>query len=110
MSKGKHTPLPWEHVGYGTIWPVSGEGSYPVAETFAHGSGKIKEDTIEFQNAEFIVKACNSHYEMLEALEHVLSGLEAWVEITDDDDKRDSDNEAIWEARAVILKAKRGLQ
>lgn len=46
--------------------------------------------------------------ELLEALEATLAGLEAWVEIADDDDKRDEDNEAIAMAYAAIAKAKGG--
>ena len=45
---------------------------------------------------------------LVAALEATLAGLEAWVEIADDDDKRDSDNEAIAMARSALAEAKGG--
>lgn len=53
-------------------------------------------------NARFIVKAVNNHERLVEALEKTLAALEAWVEIADDEDDRQSDHDAIVEAQALL--------
>jgi len=78
--KTEHTPLPWS---------VGGNLPYVVAVTAPEYRGRIPETTIcrgqhtggqnwpyldpmEYRaNAAFIVKACNSHYELLEALKDI---------------------------------------
>lgn len=88
-----HTPGPWGYWadGYGDyhIGPLAGG---MVAGVFSRNG----------DDARLITAAPD----MLAALEATLAGLEAWVEIADDDDKRDSDNEAIAMARVAIAKAK----
>ena len=66
------------------------------------GEGRYSVTDLTAQDA----RTLSAAPEILEALEATLAGLEAWVEIADDDDKRDSDNEAIAMARAAIAKAK----
>lgn len=68
-QKIKHTPLPWfyEQVhkeGYFKITRDDGEDTHKVA------SGLSQSD------AAFIVRACNSHYDLIAALE----GLTSWCE------------------------------
>lgn len=75
MSEIKHTPLPWEWVKQEDRDPIlvsklTGEtiiDSAPYENiwfaTFNNNSDGIVPD------AEFIVRACNSHYELVEALE-----------------------------------------
>lgn len=75
MSEAKHSPLPW-HVMVGTFGKIKDQRSatiYATGEELTYvarcdGSqlsftGKI--DSIA--DAEFIVRACNSHYDLLEA-------------------------------------------
>ena len=69
INKGKHTPLPW-HTDDTGLEPTSWINIYPKNEeclplcSVRHYSKELK------ANAKFIVKACNSHYELLEALKH----------------------------------------
>ncbi len=62
MSESKHTPLPWNACGgskcqCGMIW---GNDNHIVTVT--------KVDPAEAEaNTAFIVRACNSHYDLLEA-------------------------------------------
>ena len=64
-----HTPLPWT-IGRGRRWITSGE----VDIARIHDVSKIGEDEA-VANAEFIVRACNSHYDLLDALETLLNML-----------------------------------
>ncbi len=67
INKGKHTPLPW-HTDDTGLEPTSWINIYPKNEeclplcSVRHYSKELK------ANAKFIVKACSSHYELLEAL------------------------------------------
>ncbi len=72
-NEQKHTELPWNF--------------YEGAEYYLINSGNITRICVadikrEFANAEanaqFIVKACNSHYELLEALKKAKSILGIW--------------------------------
>ncbi len=77
----KHTQGPWKVIpaGYSTkpktLYVVSeGSDSRHIAEIdfgFQKMSGGY--DEINKANAEFIVRACNSHYELLEALKGMLA-------------------------------------
>ena len=73
-TEKKHTALPWkvENNGQDDIW-ISDEKDNTVVEQFYHEKSAQA-------NAEFIVKAVNAHYELVEALrkgEDIISGLEA---------------------------------
>ena len=60
MNEIKHTPLPWVVTADGMIFHESANDL--LADTFPMLEGD------QMANAEFIVRACNAHYEMLEAL------------------------------------------
>lgn len=78
----KHTPLPWKMDGdgfdsvaardFGTdgycIFSVDDDGCYKdgICDLL-----NIVDDAESQANAEFIIRACNSHYELLEALKQV---------------------------------------
>ena len=61
MSDTKHTDLPWSerNVGY---------GSFIRPEIAWIGFGTVRTIAEHRANAAFIVRACNAHYEMLDAL------------------------------------------
>ena len=102
----KHTPGPWAAVRNATYWEFGNynhnhgqigdccvsnwlydEEGNPISQEEA---GKIAE-----ANAEFIVRACNAHYELLEALEGLINGIGAGIS-----------SEAYKKADAAINKAK----
>lgn len=117
----KHTPLPWEVDGY-TIWisheeqqccgrwrcEVSDAGE-PVGDPQCCGEPDIAELQVEIahtgsrDDAAFIVRACNSHYDLIEALgeaEQLISG-----DLTGPEWKR-ACNAFLKRARAILAKAK----
>jgi len=97
MSEIKHTPGPWRiDAPAGSV--IIGPDEIDVALTFA-GSGFRELETDE-ANAEFIVRACNSHDELLAALQRVAD----WIFNIDGDCVADAQ---AW-ARAAIAKAKGG--
>lgn len=69
----KHTTLPWITAGRnGAGDHIHGnDGEVAWCRTYVG----INSDTIT-ANAEFIVKACNSHYDLLEALKGAIGALE----------------------------------
>lgn len=80
----KHTPLPWEvetPMGDDTPWIVeTGKEAYEwrmIAMTASSGDGNESEDdppvsrTEAMANAEFIVLACNTHDDLVKALERI---------------------------------------
>ena len=75
MSEAKHTPTPWKSDCFLIVAPGKTDsmssvyGGRSVAHT-GQGFGEGKESEA---NAKFIVRACNSHYELVEALESMLS-------------------------------------
>ena len=64
------TPGPWSITGNGSIWGVDD------AVIYADGFG-----VHQHQNAEFIVRACNSHDALLKAAKHALSVAEMCADI-----------------------------
>jgi len=75
VSKPKHTPLPWE---VNTDTP-------PFFLKFRHATkhiGTARNDALsndEAQaNAEFIVRACNNHYKLLNALKELVYDIRDW--------------------------------
>ena len=67
MKQAKHTPLPWiDNEKTGDIY--SSVGFDPIG-TATHGNKKA--------NAAFIVRACNSHYELLELAKDAVMFLSA---------------------------------
>jgi len=85
----KHTPAPWKVGGYDgvTIYaPDDSDGDPCIISTLNIRSKNIQylHDVFSFPkyssqqaNAEFIVRACNNHHELLEALEECLEYLES---------------------------------
>ena len=76
-----HTPLPW-HIGQGngegSIFSKEGRMRLENGGTTLYPICNIIDFNGEQQaNAEFIVRACNSHYELLEACEKALYGLKS---------------------------------
>lgn len=68
MSKGKHTPLPWGQDGLDPDSIIGPDGKIiAVTGLFAHEL-----------DAAFIVRACNVHYELVEALEMAQDMLDAF--------------------------------
>lgn len=60
-----HTPLPWF-----TKWETNiFSGRRLVANTGGYQNNIIDETPQNISNAEFIIRACNSHADLLEALE-----------------------------------------
>lgn len=110
MSEPKHTPLPWlraattphyTHAPY-MIWGPLGPGYGTVAQTCS--SGLMPSDPVrQAADAEFITLACNSHYDLLAALESLVG----WCEATDADGSTYV-FDAVIEAKAAIAKARGG--
>ena len=73
MSNGKITPLPWLIVKPEKYGPnqeddrlIHTEDGKHIAEVFQY-QNYFHQNGPSIANAEFIVRACNSHYELLEA-------------------------------------------
>ena len=65
-SKPKHTELPWSrHYGY-----IYGPDNVCLGEIFGKCNGRLIPEAAA--NINFIVRACNSHYELLEAAREAL--------------------------------------
>lgn len=108
----KHTPLPW-HVfhddsgGPFTGWPSIGAAE-ELDKTIIHRAGFKQEfwgDCSEKEadaNAAFIVRACNSHYELLEALKLLTDGYGHTSYLSNAEKENDED---VIQARAAIAKA-----
>lgn len=92
QTKTKHTPLPWTIEKTDNRYPV-GDDRTPWNIEYKHDNSGLFNERVctmtdgakhEWQdNAEFIVTACNSHYELLEALKAMLaaSGLRPGNEV-----------------------------
>ena len=93
----KHTPLPWTLDKRIVKWHLKlrGKSKQVIADVFA---GRNKKRA----NAEFIARACNNHYDLLEACQHYVkwsegNGTEEELEVVLD--------EADFMIRAAIAKA-----
>lgn len=102
MTERKHTALPWNIRYEGQtltnkpngVFRIDGPSGLPLANVhspkFDRTEGRV--------NAEFMVRACNAHYELLEALEALVNA---------HDEQPPMLTEAEWQqARAATLKAK----
>jgi len=70
MSEQKHTPLPWK-IGLnpeveGMEIDIYGADRLRIC-TFPFSTGDEVADSVTEEDAEFIVRACNSHYDLLAA-------------------------------------------
>lgn len=96
MTEHKHSPLPWAHDGenvndYGGRYEqISDAGGCEVSGEYG---GPCEVD------AAFIVHACNSHYELLEALEEAMGW--NWLDESDTVPKEVKD-----QCAAALKKAK----
>ena len=68
----KHTPLPWHKSKDNSGIFIAGNGGR-IAEVFYGQKITTKHQTEQEANAAFIVKCCNSHYELLAALKELSS-------------------------------------
>jgi hypothetical protein len=78
MAKTEHSKLPLrKYCSFGGFRIVDADGC-PVCDNVDHYAMDNKETPTQGQkaDAEFIVRACNSFYPMLEALKMALSGFE----------------------------------
>lgn len=92
---GEHTPGPWQHV-------VRNRGEVRVRDEITSPGGVVVVDDVgREEDATFIVRACNSHYELLETLYQYVSDLRYPPE-------GDSIQRRIERAEAVIAKATGG--
>lgn len=113
----QHTPGPWECVH--NSWEVStvySHGGHGVIAECPIDSGVCEEtqyhlEAVKDANAEFIVRACNSHYELLEALKELVASIDRrWEGST----TRQRENaisprteDALEAARTLIAKARK---
>lgn len=72
----KHTPLPWSIGGdgadiFGPDMPQS--TNEHIADCQPENSGLLGMSVLNVTNTAFIALACNSHYELLEALKHAVA-------------------------------------
>lgn len=79
-----HTPLPWrlgstkkDGMAFSREIETSLMGHCTVGHTVAPSSSEAMIERAE-ANAAFIVRACNSHYELLEALKQVMGWIGNW--------------------------------
>ncbi|MGA2607196.1 MAG: hypothetical protein ABSH01_07030 [Terriglobia bacterium] len=76
MSSTPHTPLPWKASDSGTgIWSAGeplGKNKI-IAICSCDAVSRPKDENTA--NAAFILRACNSHYELMEALEHLVKAI-----------------------------------
>lgn len=86
----KHTPLPWKVHSHSHInkeqWLTILNGAFDITHNGAGNPAVIAcskysamSNEENLANAEFIVRACNSYYDMLEAAENVIFDLELLV-------------------------------
>lgn len=86
MSEIKHSALPWEAtpaigaLGEFCFMDIKCEGDFYTIATAtsarATPKGVVNDREWSEANAAFIVRACNSHYELLEALKWLVSRIE----------------------------------
>lgn len=111
MSAG-HTPLPWEAASDGCLRRAtpSGMDFLRIASPWVESAWNCDE-TAE-ANAAFIVRACNSHYELLEALEKAALWFRDYerqhrAKLTDEGNlKADTNEERAMFLEAAIAKAR----
>lgn len=99
MSNPAHTPLPWKASDSGTgIWSAGeplGKNKI-IAICSSDAVSRPKDENTA--NAAFILRACNSHYELLEALENLIKAI-GFADINDPGISTDEALKAIQNAR-----------
>lgn len=100
----KHTPLPWKvYYAKNNGQIILGTGEENGCAIQNHSGAFWRDDEEAKANAEFVVRACNSHYELLEALEQVIDHCVRYFNLGDvgGDEAEILDN-----AKAAIAKAR----
>jgi hypothetical protein len=112
MTKKQHTApailaLPYELSDMGIIYgaPKADDSSTFVADLELEESSE-EQVAAERARGEFIVKACNAHYDLMTSLKDVLS---RFVDCIGIGGEIEGDREAIAKARAAIAKAAGGV-
>ncbi len=103
----EHTPTPWEWEkienaawsDYGPNLRSVAMGSPKVLSAWGHDAWGVD---VNDANAEFIVRACNSHDELVSALEAALHALDGLI---DKGSAMDQGLAALWRARIAELGA-----
>lgn len=86
QDMSNHTPLPWNVVTIDqSIGSIEAADGSAVAQTQIRGTLRHPDHDERRANTDFIVRACNSHYELLEALE-AQEAAEKWIAENDDSD------------------------
>lgn len=93
--EAKHAPTPWVNIGGYITEPVDGE---TIGEVI-YWSGRENEQKA---NADFIVRVCNAHYQLVAALDQALGVMEDNCRGTGGNDYSDG---AIEAARTAIAAA-----
>lgn len=101
MKQLQHTPLPW-YSDYGTNITADVKGLNTVLATINSVGPQDLKNTERMANAAFIVRACNSHYVLLGALEDVETYLSIYVT------ECPSQEHALTKVRTAIHNVKRG--
>lgn len=70
-TETKHTPTPWRLQPIGGDLFIDGKGPEFICDMLRGGADENRIAVVD-SNAAFIVRACNSHYELVEALEGLL--------------------------------------
>lgn len=94
----KHTPLPWRVFNGETI-----VGNDDKLLDYSNNDSSVEiAEGVYCENAEFIVRACNSHYELFDALDRILDEIDgiAFGNI------REFSQHVLIKAKAAIVKAK----
>lgn len=71
MTQPKHTPLPWAYMRIEKTYTAH-DGRYVTVATVYQGDKAIAR-CHNVEDADFIVRACNSHYELLNGMKEILS-------------------------------------
>lgn len=115
-SCGQHTPLPWIYWQpgfYGEAYSIGPRGNCPILKTLGDN------ERVNEANAELVIRAVNSHQELLEALKSCFAMLTSpkfsgWIDANCTDDELWAMTQAMIqrrdEARAAIAKAQGNTQ
>lgn len=115
MTKSKHTPTPWEIEGGRIItrakWHSMRQGSDHERDRVYQGIASMADrpnisNEEAKANAEFIVKAVNAFYPLVEALEAVVNMYVSLAESGDAGFIESEENQEIIKARAALSLAK----
>lgn len=107
-TESKHTETPWEVDGM-EVWAKTKQGRIRIADVGGSYGYKTKDGIIEEikANAALIVRAVNTHDELLEAVKNLASLADSLVN-GDGNDKIGEWERALYAAQNAIRKAERG--